>query len=585
MTTVYRPTVLERFTRIADADPDRPAIVSGATSMSYGLLSHRADALAAALRARGVAPEAPVAALLPRGVATFVVALAAWRASGAYLPLDPTLPDGRLAHLLSDARPPVVVTTADLAARLEPHGATALVIEPDGAGPAGAEPVRPHGPAATRRLAYIIYTSGTTGRPKGVLVEHGSLATMAEAHETALYDTVPADRGRVAVNNPVTTDSFFSEFAHLGFGRTLHVLNEAERRDPERMAAFLRQHRIEVLDATPTQIRALLLAGHGAALERLRVVILGGEAVDESLWSTMRDLPGVRVFNLYGPTECTVDVAAASLREHPAPVIGREWPGCEILLLDPDRRPVPDGAAGEIYVTGALLARGYLHPTPAERDRFTEIRVPGRDKDVRAYRTGDRARRNPAGLLEFLGRVDDQVKIRGHRVELAEVEAVLRECPGVRDARVGFVPDSPANPLRAWIVADPSTGVADIRRRLAGLLPDHMLPVLVPVARIPLGDTGKADLRTLLTLPPAEPDSAPSGADPGAVLHSIWREVLGVATVGAGDNFFELGGDSLAATRMTLRTREETGRRVPVRLIFDNPVFQDYYLTVDGCAR
>jgi acyl-coenzyme A synthetase/AMP-(fatty) acid ligase len=350
------------------------------------------------------------------------------------------------------------------------------------------------------------------------------------------------------------------------------------------MAGYLRRHRVEVLDATPTQIRALLLAGQGSALEPLRVLILGGEAIDESLWSALRDLRGVRVFNLYGPTECTVDVAVASVHEHSAPVIGREWPGCQILLLDPDLRPVPEGAAGEIYVTGAFLARGYLHPTRAERDRFTDIRLPGRDAAVRAYRTGDRARRNPLGLLEFLGRVDDQVKIRGHRVELAEVEAVLRECPGVRDARVGFTADNPANPLRAWLVADPTTDPAGIRRWLAGLLPDHMLPVLVPVARIPLGDTGKADLRTLLALPLPEHDGA-ADSDPGAVLHSVWREVLDVRAVRAGDNFFELGGDSLAATRMTLRTREETGRRIPVRLIFDHPVFRDYCLTVDGCAR
>jgi amino acid adenylation domain-containing protein len=569
-----------RLGRAAARWPDVPAVVAGDAVLTYGELDAYVTRLAARIRALGVGPETVVGVLLPRGAAAVAVPLAIWRAGGAYLPLDPQSPDSRLAYLVSDADAPVVLATADLAARAERLGVPILTVD---VRPAVRVSAPSDGSTGPRRhqLAYCIYTSGTTGRPKGVLVEHGSFAAMAALHETYLYDELPAG-AHVALNNPATTDSYLSELAHLGFGRTLYVVGEDERRDPERMADFLSRHHIDVLDATPTQIRALLLAGFRDTLARLRVLILGGEGIDPALWTALRELSGVRIFNLYGPTECTVDVTVAGVADSPTPVLGHSWPDCTIHLLDGARRPVPDGSVGDLWVSGPQLARGYLHPSPAEQDRFTDLALPGHDTRVRAYRTGDLARRNADGLLEFRGRADSQVKVHGFRVELGEVEAALLRCPGVADARVGFDADRPANPLRAWVIPDGSADLGSIRRSLADVLPAHALPALAVVDRIPMAATGKTDLHALLALPAGD---HPAGAGADEALCGTWCAALGITTVTGEDNFFELGGDSLSATQMTLRSREVTGRRIPIRAIFDHPTFRDYCRAVEECAR
>lgn len=578
----------EGFVDIAHRHPGRPAAVSEGAEFTYAELDEGAQTLAHALLAAGVRPETPVAVLLPRSAELITCVLGIWRAGGAYVPLDPRAPLDRLHHMVEDSEVFAVLTTSHLKQLAESLGRTIIEVGLDGSflqtvpspsvAPGTTDPLpQPD----SSRLAYVLYTSGTTGRPKGVEVEHGSLSAMAQAHENHLYAPLRSFEGRVALNNPATTDSFFSEFAHLAYGRTLYILDEETRRDPDRLAVFLDRHHIEALDATPTQVRALLIAGHLESVGRLRCLVLGGEPVDAQMWSTLRNLSQTAVYNLYGPTECTVDVVGAALSDSESPVIGQPWPGTEVLLLDNALQPVPDGASGEICVSGRQLARGYVHPGPAEEARFTQVHIPGHTQPIRVYRTGDLALRNSQGMLELLGRADDQVKIRGYRVELAEVEAALRKCSGVLDTAVAFQRTQASNTLMAWVVTSSITELEQVRRELTSLLPDYMLPVLAVVPRIPMAVTGKADIKALLATSSSQaPSLAPSSIDVYAGLLNAWKVVLNVPEVGPQDAFFDLGGDSLKATQMTMRCRQETGKRIPVRLIFDHPVFADYCLAV-----
>ena len=593
----------------AAAHPDRPAVAAGDSVLTFGELADHARVLADRLRAAGVGRETVVASCLPRGVAMVTSVLGTWMAGGAYLPIDPAAPESRAAHMMRDSGARAVVAREGMPVPGLADAASApdviyvdCVGEVADAAPAYAKAVTraDFEPPAPDDLAYVIYTSGSTGRPKGVLVEHGSLADMAATHEAVLHPGGAPTAERVALNAVATADTFFSDFVNLAAGRTLVVVDEATRRDPERLARFLAEQRIDVFDGTPTQLRALFLAGRADALTGLQTLVIGNEPADPELWRKLRALPGVRVHNFYGPTECTVDVTSAALADHPAPVIGAPLPGVEIWLVDEALRPVPDGEPGEICVAGRCLVRGYLNAGPDDEARFAWLTPePGRGP-VRVYRTGDRARRDAAGQLEFLGRIDDQVNIAGYRVEPLEVEAAVRSCPGVLDAAVAVHERAGSAALAAWVVLTPEVAVADVAARLGSMLPAYMVPMLVPVGRIPMGASGKADIAALKAMTAVEgagspasgtdaaPDDGPSAAEPesGAntdtdpdtdtdseALAAIWRDVLGVGAVGAADDFFALGGDSLKATRLIMAVRTAFAPDLPIRAIFDHPGF------------
>jgi acyl-coenzyme A synthetase/AMP-(fatty) acid ligase len=408
------------------------------------------------------------------------------------------------------------------------------------------------------------------------MVEHRSLAAMAAAHERVLHHGSTVVARRVAQNAASTFDVFFADMVNLASGRTLYVVDEATRRDPERLARFITGNGIHVLNGTPTQIRAVLAADQVAALSSLQILILSGEAIDAELWRRLRRLRGVRVYNFYGPTECTVHVTAAAVAEHEAPVIGQALPECRAWVVDTALQPVPDGTSGEICISGSQVARGYLNPGQSDQGRFVEIRPPLSSVPVRAYRTGDRGRRNKAGQLEFLGRVDDQVSIAGYRIELGEVETTLRACPGVRDAAVGLRGSGPDTVLTAWAVLATGTSVEDLRNWATSMLPRYMMPRLNAVPMIPMSRSGKADVATLLESA-AEPDLGSMAGEPvGDRLRGIWCAVLGVSSVGQSDDFFALGGDSLKATNMTMAARAALMPELPIRVIFDHPRFDAF---------
>jgi amino acid adenylation domain-containing protein/non-ribosomal peptide synthase protein (TIGR01720 family) len=550
------------FAAQAARTPGALAVADGRERLTYGELAARAGRVAAVLRARGVGPESRVAVCMERSVDLVAALLGVMRAGGAYVPVDPAYPAERIAFLLGDAGAGIVLVRSGRRPAL-PEGVEAIDVgrmEGDAGSAPAADAVDP----AT--LAYVIYTSGSTGRPKGVLVEHRSVANLAFALREALPGAGEAPR--VSLNGPVTFDTSVKQLVRLAFGGSLHLVPEEARADGAALGAWLRESRVDLFDCTPAQLR-LLRAEGGMEGGGPADVLVAGEAIDPALWAGLAEDGMRRYHNLYGPTECTVDVTAARVAGN-APVLGRPLANVRAYVLDARGRPAPAGAPGELYVGGAGVARGYGGRPALTAERFVPDAfsgVPG----ARLYRTGDRVRRRGDGALEFLGRVDDQVKIRGFRVEPAEVAAALRRHPSVRDAAVVAREHGPGDVrLAAYVVGD--AGAEELRRHMRRLVPEHMVPAaFAALDALPLTSHGKLDRRAL-----APVDAGDDGAGYVAprtpaeeVLCAVWAEVLDVPRVGVEDDFFALGGHSLLATRVIARVREAFGAEVPLRALLE----------------
>ncbi|MFG3711962.1 amino acid adenylation domain-containing protein [Micromonospora sp. NPDC047730] len=565
-------TLADLVAPFVTATPDAPAVVCGPDTLTYRELDRRANRLAHVLRARGVGPERLVGVLLEQSVDLAATLLGVLRAGGAYLPLDPEQPAARLALMLADARPTVVLTSADLRDLLPADAPTACLDEI--AVEAAAVPdTAPETGATGGNLAYVIYTSGSTGTPKGVAVAHRQALRYLDGVADR-FAVAPA--ARYGLLQSMSFDFSVTLFyLALATGGAVHLL--PRRGTGAELAERLRDGHIDYLKITPSHLAALTADAEPAELLPARALILGGEASDLERVGPLADAGPARVFNHYGPTEATVGVAtyevvADSPRTGPVP-IGRPLPHARVYVLDERMRPVPVGVAGELYLGGDRLARGYLNRPGLTAERF--VPDPYGPPGARLYRTGDLGRWNADGQLVFLGRRDHQVKIRGYRVELGEIEATLRNCPGVRQAAVLLRDDR----LVAYLEPTPGAGGPDparLRRRLADRLPEHMVPTRWMVLdRLPLQEHGKVDRRAL-----PEPTDAPPGGERVApvgpvetLVAGIWRAVLGVAEVGATDDFFDLGGHSLLATQVVARLRRElpvvVGAEAPAVSVMD----------------
>jgi amino acid adenylation domain-containing protein/FkbM family methyltransferase len=460
--------------------PLAEAVVFRDQRLTFQELERRANRLARHLQALGVAPDVPVGLCLERSTEMLVALLAIWKAGGAYVPLDPALPSERLQFLLADTEAPVLVTREPLVSSFPTGGPVRLVLLDAEAAAIGRQDNTPvDGGAASENFAYILYTSGSTGRPKGVMVSHSSLLNLAEALRETVYGE--QDRPlRVGLNAALGFDSSVKQLIQICHGHTLHLVPEEERLDGGRLLAFAAGSGLDVLDCTPTQLQMLLDGGLAEPGGRPRALLLGGEAVRETVWALLAGHPERMFWSLYGPTECTVDATVCRVDRSPAgPSLGTALPNVRVCLLDERLRPVPPGFAGEIFLGGAGLARGYLRRPDLTAGRFlpdpwAELwDEPG----ARLYRTGDRARRLPGGRLEFLGRVDDQVKLRGVRIELGEVESVLGEHPAVQVAAVAFREDRAGDPRLVGYVVPRRRHAATVEGRARHPLPNGLAVV------------------------------------------------------------------------------------------------------------
>ena len=534
--------------------PDRTAVRARDGTLTYAGLESRSLAIARHLRSLGVEAETRVGIFMPRLRNLPAAMIGTMAAGGAYVPVDPAQPDARIHFTLGDADARVVLATSALARRIEGLGIQVVAIDSEpglflDSGPGGFEAhVEPD------HLAYLIYTSGSTGVPKGVMIEHRNVAVMIDwAHR----EYSRAELSRVIAATSITFDlSVFEIFAPLSCGGSIDLIEDG--------VAFARwpwRDRATLLNTVPSVARELIALG--ALPPRLPVVNLAGEPlareIVEGLWSAC---PGCRVYNLYGPSEDTTYSTGDLVRPgDPAPTIGRPLTGRHLYLLDPEGRPVPDGEAGEIYVGGGGVSRGYLgRPDLTEAAYLPDpLGPPG----SRMYRTGDFGRALPDGRIECLGRRDDQIKLRGFRIELGEIDAVLRAHDGVEEvATVAVEHPSRGTFLRCVLALRPGTELAAVQAWAASHLPAASVPSdWLPVAALPTLPNGKLDRKALRALTPAareEGGGAPEGADERR-LAKLWAELLGAAEIRRDDDFLSLGGHSLLAARLAARVRDGFG--------------------------
>ncbi|CAM5534290.1 Carrier domain-containing protein OS=Kitasatospora aureofaciens OX=1894 GN=HS99_0003960 PE=4 SV=1 [Kitasatospora aureofaciens] len=591
-------TVPELFEAQAARTPENVAVSfdrtdADRTELTYAELNARANRLARVLADRGVGPETLVAVAMPRSAELVVALLAVLKAGGAYLPIDPDYPTDRIACMLDDARPLLTLTVAG---SNETPGERLVLDDPEtrqllaAVSDADLTADERRGRLLPEHPAYVIYTSGSTGRPKGVLIPHGNVARLFGATDDWFGFT--ADDVWTWFHSFAFDFSVWELWGALLVGGRLVVVPADVSRSPADFLALLVREQVTILNQTPSAFYQLMQADAqdpelGARL-RLRGVVFGGEALDlprlRSWYTRHRDDAPVLV-NMYGITETTVHVSYAELDAAlvgggaTGSVIGRAIPDLRVYVLDPSLRLCPPGTAGELYVAGAGLARGYLGRPALTADRF--IADPyGTTPGERMYRTGDVVLWNRDGELEFVGRADDQVKIRGFRIELGEVENALAAHPSVAQATALVREDVPGDKrLVAYVVpaeasASPSAvpDPVELRRHAAASLPDYMVPAAVVLLdALPLTVNGKLDRRAL----PAPEFTAAAGyrAPSGAreeVICELFAQVLGVERVGVDDDFFELGGHSLLAVSLVekLRTR---GVQVNVRALFSTP--------------
>ncbi|MFN9525964.1 MAG: amino acid adenylation domain-containing protein, partial [Pseudomonadaceae bacterium] len=554
--------VHRQFEKRVQAHPEAIALVFGEQRLSYAELDLRANQLAHHLQKLGVTRDSLVGVAALRSVEMVLALYAILKAGAAYVPMDPEYPSERLRYMLEDAGvslllshdavidslPSVegvqVLNLEHLDLSQEPQTAPEVAIHPE-------------------QLAYLIYTSGSTGKPKGAGNSHAALynrlAWMQEAYQLTAED-------RVLQKTPFSFDvSVWEFFWPLITGARLVMAQPGDHRDPSKLVELIEREKISTLHFVPSMLAAFVSHGELHGCESLRRIVCSGEALPAELaGSTRQALPQAELYNLYGPTEAAIDVThwRCSGQERRSVPIGRPIANLQIHILDERLNPQPIGVAGELYIGGVGLARGYHRRPGLTAERF--VASPFGDGQ-RLYRSGDLARWTEEGVLEYLGRIDHQVKLRGLRIELGEIEAALLEHPALREAVV-LVRDQQ---LVAYVVGSDYDEV-ELRARLKQRLPEFMLPsYFVPLERLPLSPNGKLERKALPELQRVQRDYQAPRPGLESQLASIWQELLDVERVGREDDFFALGGHSLLATQLVSQIRRHLQRELPLRAAFE----------------
>ncbi|HEY3464834.1 MAG TPA: amino acid adenylation domain-containing protein, partial [Amycolatopsis sp.] len=556
--TLSAPTVVDRLAAQVAATPDATALSDATSSVTFAEFAARTDRLARWLASQGAGPEKVVALVLPRSAAVVEAIFGVFKTGAAYLPVDPDQPGDRIAAILADSGASLVLTSRAVDSRVP----GALYVEDIVDSDAALTPPSPANPA------YVLYTSGSTGKPKGVVIPHSGLVNLFHSHRETLYRPAVAAAGgrrlRVGHAWAFFFDASWQPQLWLLDGHEVHVVDDETRRDPDRLAAVVRERRLDFLELTPSHFAQLASAGVVEDGEcALGVVGVGGEAVSQTLWEQLRSMPGTAAYNLYGPTEATVDALVGRFADADRPVVGRPVHNARAYVLDGGLSPVPAGVPGELYLAGAGLARGY-HDRPAlTAERFVASPF---EPGERMYRTGDLVRWRPDGQLEYLGRTDDQVKVRGFRIEPGEIETALTRHDDVTQALV-VVLDERLVAYTTPATADP----ARLREFLARSLPEYMVPAaIVPLEGFPVTPNGKLD-KAALPAPEFEARGRAPETPVEKALCEIFAEVLDVPAVGADDDLFTLGGHSMLLVVLRNRITERLGTELEIAEFFRTP--------------
>lgn len=570
----------EIFEKQVARTPDRISIVYKDQTMTYDELNQKANRLATTLRAQGVKANSIIGLLVDRSPEMIIGILGVLKAGGGYLPISPEYPDNRISYILEDSRAKIVLAQPKYLERI--NKVTVIDLEKDktyATGKINLERVN-----QPQDLAYVLYTSGSTGKPKGVKIEHRSVINTID-HLQSRY---PVDKNDLILQSTVYTfDASVREILWWFFnGASCYLLENDWEKDPKRIIETIPQKGITVAKFVPAFLEEILTLSLEIGIEKLgslKYLLVGGEALTKQLvekffkvFSTKDRRPAF--VNVYGPSEVTIhctEYEIKNLIESTFAPIGRPIANNKIYILDDSLQPVPIGIAGEIYIAGVGLARGYLDTQLTEAKFLKNPIVPGE----RLYKTGDRGRWLEDGNIEFLGRIDHQVKIRGYRIETGEVESEIIRHPQIRKAVV--IPRAGENDiyyLCAYLVADTEVTVSELRDYLAQNLPKYMIPSLfVQLEEIPLTSNGKIDRKVLLQsgenlLSGTEYEAPRNFVEEKMVV--IWEKILGKSSIGINDNFFELGGHSLKGTRLIGYLHKEFDVEIPLNLLFMNPTIK-----------
>lgn len=578
----------------AAAAPDLPALIAGTEMLTYGELDDRANQLAHYLMTLGVGASGPrndgrcdsiVGLCLDRSVTAVVCALGILKAGGAYLPLDPAYPAERLAFMLNDAQPRVLITTQKVAEQLPAGPWEVIAVDRDDGKINEQTTEYPYRKITGEHLAYVIYTSGSTGKPKGVEITHASLTNLVSWHQRAFEVTL---KDRASLLAGVGFDAAVWEtWPYLAAGSTLHLPAEAIRLSPELLRDWLVTERITI-SFLPTALAERVMTLDWPKHTALRILLTGAETLRQF---PTDDLP-FEVINNYGPTECTVVATSGSVPRdaytNTLPTIGRPIENTRIYILDERLQQVPVHAAGEIYVGGAGVARGYLNRPELTREKFVKDPF-SIDPSARLYRTGDLARYLANGEIAYLGRIDEQIKILGHRIEPNEIVTVLDRHPQVQASLVCAREEGCREKhLVAYVVLDDGqqTSAANLRSFLEKELPQYMVPaVFVRLERFLLTQNGKID-RSALPAPNSENtlrDEEFTTAQTAVEerLEKMLSALLGLEQVSVHDNFFMLGGHSLLGTQLISQIRGAFGVELALRTLFESPTIEQLSLEIE----
>jgi amino acid adenylation domain-containing protein len=574
----------ELFARQALRQPHAIALICEGETLSYDELNRRANRIAHHLIGLGVRPDHRVGICAERSPVMLVGLLGILKAGAAYVPLDPAYPPERLIYMVRDSAPRALLLQAGIDLSLPGTAVPTLLLEANGRCPmlesqSDGDPDLVAVGLTERHLAYLIYTSGSAGQSKGVMIEHRSAINFwrVMGESTHRYCT---ERARVALNAAFSFDMSLKGILQLLSGYTLILIPQSIRASGSELLEFLARHCVDAFDSTPSQLEGLLAAG---LLERDDYapvsVLLGGEPIKPPMWTRLRQCTRTRFFNMYGPTECTVDATLGQIQElGERASIGRVISNTRVYILDERQEPVPVGVPGEIHIGGVQVARGYWQREALTAERF--VHDPFSDEPhARMYKSGDLGRYRADGCIEYLGRNDFQVKIRGFRIEPGEIEAQLQGCAGVRAAVVLAREDNPGDlRLVAYIVADEraSPSVEALRQQLGTSLPDYMLPsAFVRLTQLPLTPNGKVDRRAL-----PEPQDRQSRVGRGyeaprgeveVAIAQLWRGLLKMEQIGRHDDFFAIGGHSLMGVQLLTRLHKTFGVKVGIRQLFAQP--------------
>ncbi|MEK3793108.1 amino acid adenylation domain-containing protein [Paenibacillus sp. FSL R7-0204] len=558
-------TVVELFEEQVEQTPDHIAVVFEDEQMSYAQLNEKANQLAYKLRELGIRPDDRVAILAQRSLEMIIGIYGILKAGGAYVPVDPGYPENRIRYMLEDCQPKSILLGG---AELPVKGDIPVIdlLDKEVYTGEAANPVHVNTP---KDLMYIIYTSGTTGKPKGVMIEHRNVVNFI-AGMSERISFVPGQT--VLSMTTISFDIFVLEtLLPLAKGMEVILVTEDQNSNPDKLAALLDDTSIDLIQLTPSRLQMLLsspsMSKHFAKVKDL---LVGGEALSQSLLDRLKAVTSARIYNMYGPTETTVWSLVDHLDACDSLTIGKPIANTSVYVTDADNRMLGIGMPGELCIAGIGLSRGYLNRPELTAEKFVDNPFePGQ----RMYRTGDLARWLPDGNIEYMGRIDEQVKIRGFRVELGEIASVLRRQPGVKEVAVAVKEKNGDTSICAYIVSDRDIRTGDLKDCLRKDLPDYMVPAyLLQIGSIPVNRNGKLDKQALPEpdAPRAQEYIAPRNRTEETVA-CAFAEVLGVTPVGIEDNFFEMGGHSLRATRVVNQIEVQTGIRLPLKAIFAAP--------------